>query len=290
MYCAFCPHQCGALRDDTHGEGRCRMPALPRVARAALHHGEEPCISGENGSGTIFFSGCPLSCRFCQNRTISHEDFGKTIDAAHLEAILRRLVKNGAHNLNFVNPTHYAHVLAEVLSAYRPPVPVVYNTSGYERVETLKRLEGLVDIYLPDYKYADDALALTLSRAPHYRETALAAIAEMQRQTGALTLKNGLAVKGTLIRHLVLPGHTQNSIAALTDIRDTFGSDAFVSLLFQYTPIGNHLPKELTRTLTLRECEKVFTALCDLGLTNGFVQDPQSSGTDYIPAFDLTGI
>ncbi len=288
--CTMCPHQCGAVRDDSVGHGRCRMPASPRVARAALHFGEEPPITAENGSGTVFFSGCALTCVFCQNHSISHDDFGKTVTVAHLADIFRRLVSEGAENINLVTPTHYAYAIREALTLYKPPVPVVYNSSGYERVETLRTLEGLIDIYLPDYKYADDDLAKALSGTRHYRETALAAIAEMRRQTGDLTVENGKAVRGTMVRHLVLPGHTRNSITALHDLKARFSSSLWVSLLFQYTPVLPLPQKELNRTLTKRECQKVFDVLCELSLTNGFVQDRLSATTQMIPTFDLTGI
>ena len=288
--CSLCPHRCGAVRDDQNGQGRCRMPALPKVARAALHYGEEPCISGERGSGTVFFSGCSLSCVFCQNHEISHKDLGEIIPISRLADIFRELVEQGAQNINLVNPTHYTHAIRDALQRYRPPVPVIYNSSGYERVETLKSLSGLVDIYLPDYKYADDALAETFSGISRYRETSLAAIEEMLLQVGHLRIENGQAVRGVMIRHLILPGHTQNSLAVLRDIRDRFGCGIYVSLLFQYTPVLSLPQKELNRSLTARECRKVFDALCELGLENGYVQDLSSACEDFIPAFDLTGI
>lgn len=288
--CTLCPHRCGAIRDNIRGEGRCRMPAVPRLARAALHFGEEPPLTGQHGSGTVFFSGCALTCVFCQNHAISHDDFGKNISVAALSDVFHRLVDEGAENINLVNPTHYAHVIIKALERYKPPVPVVYNSSGYERVETLKALEGAVDVYLPDYKYADNALAFAFSGVERYRETALAAIAEMRRQTGDLHIANGKAVRGTMVRHLVLPGHTKNSLAALTDLRDSFSNTLWVSLLFQYTPVLPLPQKPLNRTLTARECQKVFDMLCELGLTNGFVQDRTSATTHMIPAFDLTGI
>ncbi len=288
--CSLCPRRCGALRDDTHGEGRCRAAALPKIARAALHFGEEPPISGTNGSGTVFFSGCTLSCVFCQNRDISRDDFGKTVSVEALADIFRRLVDKGAHNINLVTPTHYADSIRRALERYRPPIPVVYNCSGYERVETLRSLAGLVDIYLPDFKYAEDNLAKELSGIDGYCDTALAAITEMLSQTGHLTVENGLAVRGTMVRHLVLPGHTKNSIAALTLLKERFGSELAVSLLFQYTPLYALEQKELNRTLTKRECQKVFDVLCNLELTNGFVQDLTSATDEFVPAFDLTGV
>lgn len=288
--CTLCPRRCAAVRDDTHGEGRCRMPALPRVARAAAHFGEEPCISGTNGSGTVFFSGCSLSCVFCQNHPISHDDYGKTIEIDELADVFRRLADSGVHNINLVNPTHYIHAIRQALELYRPHIPVVYNSSGYECVESLKMLEGLVDVYLPDYKYADNTLAMTLSDAPAYRETALSAIEEMLRQTGPITLENGLATRGTMVRHLVLPGYTKQSVAALTDLRDRFGEELWVSLMFQYTPVRELPQTSLNRTLTARECRKLFDTLCALGLENGYVQDVSGATADYIPAFDLTGV
>ena len=289
--CSLCPHRCHAERNETVGHGRCRMPALPRIARATLHHGEEPCISFGKGSGTIFFSGCSLSCVFCQNYGISHDDFGKTITDDQLIDCIKRLEDSGAENINLVNPTHYAHSIIRALSRYRPHVPVIYNSSGFERTETIQSLDGLIDIYLPDYKYADDALAKELSGIDNYRLTALNAIAAMLRQVGNLQCdENGKAVKGTMIRHLVLPGHTKNSIAVLEDIKNTFTTEVYVSLLFQYTPIRPLARKELCRTLTKREAQKVFDAMCDFGFENGYTQELSSATTEYVPAFDLTGV
>ncbi len=290
MICTLCPHQCHATRDEQVGHGRCRMPMHPRVARAAAHFGEEPCISGERGSGTVFFSGCSLSCVFCQNYDISHDDFGQTISIDRLADSFKRLEDSGVHNINLVNPTHYAHVIRPALEKAHLHVPILYNSSGYERVETLRSLEGLIDIYLPDYKYADDALAETLSGIPHYRDTALAAIEEMLRQTGHLRLENGLAVRGTMVRHLVLPGHIRNSLQALSDLTEAFTDALWISLLFQYTPVRPVSDKALNRVLTARECKKVFDRLCELGAENGYVQDRASATDDYIPTFDLTGI
>ena len=290
MICTLCPHQCRAARDESNGHGRCRMPSLPRVARAAAHFGEEPCISGERGSGTVFFSGCSLSCVFCQNHDISHNDYGQTISVDHLADIFKRLEDSGVHNINLVNPTHYAHVIRPALEKAHLRVPILYNSSGYERVETLRSLEGLIDIYLPDYKYADDLLAESLSHVPHYRDTALAAIKEMLRQTGHLHIENGLAVRGTMVRHLVLPGHTRNSLQALSELVDTFTNRLWISLLFQYTPVRELPDKALNRVLTARECQKVFDRLCELGAENGYVQDRSSATDAFIPTFDLTGI
>lgn len=278
------------MRDASHGEGACRMSALPKVARAALHFGEEPCISGTNGSGTVFFSGCTLSCVFCQNHSISQHGVGAVVSVDVLADIFRRLVAQGAQNINLVTPTHYVHSIRKALEIYHPPVPVLYNSSGYERVETLRSLQGLVDIYLPDFKYADNALAAQLSGVNNYREVALEAIAEMLSQTGHLQLENGRAIRGTMIRHLVLPGHTRNSLDVLELCKEAFSAECHISLLFQYTPMDVLPQKELNRTLTARECRKVFNALCELGFENGYVQDRTSAGKEGIPAFDLTGV
>lgn len=288
--CRICPRECGAQRTETENVGGyCGMPAAPVAARAALHFGEEPCISGTNGSGTVFFSGCSLGCVFCQNENISHKQYGKAITVERLADIFRELEQAGAHNINLVNPTHYAVSVRKALELYRPNVPVLYNTSGYERVETLKMLEGLVDVYLPDCKYVDSALSSALSDAPDYFRFASQAIPEMVRQTGPMALDDqGILQKGTLVRHLVLPGHTKNSIEVLDWLASV--GNIWVSLMFQYTPCGNlEHHKELQRPLTRRECDKVWGHLAELGL-QGYVQDRESNGTEMIPAFDLSGI
>lgn len=288
--CTICPRQCRAQRTKTenHG-GYCGMPAQPVAARAALHFGEEPCISGTRGSGTVFFSGCSLGCVFCQNDSISHKRNGKPISTERLADIFRELEQSGAHNINLVNPTHYALSIRKALELYRPNIPILYNTSGYERVETLKMLDGLVDVYLPDCKYVDAELSSALSDASDYFLYASAAIQEMARQTGPVMLdENGIAQKGTIVRHLVLPGHTKNSIEVLDWLATI--EHIWVSLMFQYTPCGDlSRHKELQRPLTRRECDKVWGHLSDLGL-NGYVQDRESNGTEMIPAFDLTGV
>ena len=204
MICSLCPRNCRALRTEREGTGYCRMPEAPVLARAALHHWEEPPISGTLGSGTVFFSGCSLGCVFCQNETISHQNFGKAVTLDRLQAICEELIAQGAHNLNFVNPTHYAHVIAALLEDYRPAVPVVWNSGGYDKVATLRGLEGKVDVYLPDLKYLDSATAQRYSAADGYPETATAAIREMVRQTGPCRFdENGLLFQGTVIRHQI---------------------------------------------------------------------------------------
>lgn len=294
--CTLCPRRCGAPRTVRKGTGFCRMPYGPVVARAALHKGEEPCISGDpdarGGSGTVFFSGCSLSCVFCQNAPISHEKFGKTITSARLAEIFRELVEQGAHNINLVNPTHFVPAILDALALYRPPVPLVYNSSGYERVETLRRLDGVVDVYLPDLKYAGAGLSADLSGAGDYTAFATEAILEMVRQTGPMRLDDkGFAVRGTMVRHLVLPGHTKDSLRVLDWLSEHLPAGTFVSLMFQYTPmtvVPGH--PELSRRLTPRECRKVWDYLLEKGLTDGYVQQRGSAGSTFIPSFDLTGV
>ena len=290
MLCTLCPRRCQANRLDNFGNGVCRMPSLPRVARAALHFGEEPCISGTNGSGTVFFSGCPLKCRFCQNQSISQEDFGKTISIERLADIFRELVAQGAHNINLVNPTHYALAIKRALDLYRPSVPVVYNSSGYESLNTLRLLDGYVDVYLPDLKYLDDALAAELSGVSDYAAYATAAVLEMARQTGPLVLdENEIAQRGTIVRHLVLPGHTRASMAVLEWLHTHLPQGTFISILLQYTPFGN-LTSPLDRPLTLRECRKIRDFAEEIGIIDGYIQQHNSSGAQYVPLFDLTGV
>jgi len=286
--CHICPRACGVQRGET-GNGFCKSGGEMRIARAALHRWEEPPISGENGSGAVFFTGCSLGCIYCQNREISREtDCGKAVSPKELSALFFDLVSQGAHNINLVTPTHFAPLIREALLLKKLPVPVVYNTSGYESVETLRSLEGLVDVYLPDFKYAQSELAGSLSHAPDYPETAVAAIGEMVRQAGPPAYgENGVMKKGVLIRHMILPGHTKNSIAVLERIAREFPGIP-VSLMAQYTPPepfpeGEKFP-ELQRPITRRELEKVQDRMFALGL-DGFVQDRSASGNRYLPNF-----
>lgn len=292
MICRLCPRRCGALRTGSEGNGYCRMPAVPVLARAALHHWEEPPISGAQGSGTIFFSGCSLGCVFCQNERISHQDFGKAVSMERLRTICGELITQGAHNLNFVNPTHYAHVLSALLEGWRPPVPVVFNTGGYDRVDTLRGLEGKVDIYLPDLKYLDPAAARRCSAAPDYPEAAVAAIREMVRQTGPCQWdENGLLLKGTIIRHLILPGQVGQAKAVMDWVSREFAPGTVLfSLMSQYTPWGDlsALP-ELDRRLRPGEIRAAQEYMQNLGLA-GFTQERTSAKEEYTPPFDLTGI
>ena len=291
MICNLCPRRCGALRTETEGLGYCRMPAAPVAARAALHMWEEPPISGTGGSGTIFFSGCSLRCVFCQNEKISRQDFGKPVSVRRLREICEELIAQGAHNINFVNPTHYAHVVRQVLEEPLP-VPAVWNSGGYDQVETLRSLEGRVSIYLPDLKYLDSRTAERYSAAPDYPETAQAAIREMVRQTGPCQFDGeGMLVRGTVIRHLILPGQTGQAKAVMDWVSQTFppGTVLF-SLMSQYTPWGDlsRVP-ELNRRLRRGEMASAVAYMENLGL-EGFCQERTSAREEYTPPFDLTGL
>ena len=291
MICHLCPRRCGAERTETVGGGVCGMPAAPVVARAGLHHWEEPVISGSYGSGAVFFSGCTLRCAFCQNGVISQENFGKPLSPAELRAAFERLIDEGCQNINLVTPTHF---LPSILPALTPklPVPVVYNCGGYESVETLRQLEGLVDIYLPDFKYSDDRLAAKLSAAPDYAETAAAAIREMYRQVGAAVIEDEQMTRGVIIRHLVLPGCIDNSLGVLDWIAETFPKkDVLVSLMSQYVPMGRakNMPP-LDRRITQEEYDAVLSYLYLLELDNGYTQDFSAATAEYIPDFDLEGL
>ena len=292
MLCRLCPRQCGAQRTQSEGAGFCRMPQQPVLARAALHMWEEPPISGTRGSGTIFFSGCSLGCVFCQNEKISHQDFGRSISPDRLREICGELIAQGAHNLNFVNPTHYAHVLDSLLENYRPPVPVVYNSGGYDRAETLKRLEGKVDIYLPDLKYLNGETALRYSGAADYPEIAQTAIGEMVRQTGPCQFEgDGLLIRGVVIRHLILPGQVNQAKQVMDWVAREFEPNTVLfSLMSQYTPWGDlSACPELSRRLRPGEIRAAREYMENLGLA-GFTQERTSAREEYTPPFDLTGV
>ncbi len=287
--CSDCPRQCGALRGETGG-GFCRMGAEPVLARAALHFDEEPVISGTRGSGAVFFSGCALRCRFCQNYGISHDNFGRKVGVGRLREIYGELIDRGAHNVNLVNPTHFARAILESLEGGLP-VPVVWNTGGYERVETLRSLEGKVQVYLPDLKYLLPDAARRYSAAPDYFSYAGPALREMLRQTGPVELDDdGVMRRGTLVRHLILPGRAEESMLILDWIADNLPG-AWVSLMAQYLPYGDVKGvDELERRLTQEEYDRVVDHLMDLGLEDGFVQELSSADEKYIPGFDLTGV
>ena len=286
--CSLCPRNCKAERDEASGRGYCRMGMLPRVARVAPHFWEEPCISGTKGSGTVFFSGCVLGCVFCQNHVISREGRGRLMTEDELADRIKELEQTGVHNINLVSPTPYIETIIRVFERYRPSVPIVYNTGGYEKVSTLRRLEGIVDIYLPDFKYARTEAARKYSGAADYPETALEAIREMVRQTGAPCIDDdGIMRRGTIVRHLILPANTKNSIEVLDILKREFGRDILVSLMGQYLPLGRAGEyKEINRRITRREYDKVLTHFEELGL-DGYAQELSSAKESYVPDFDL---
>lgn len=289
MFCTLCPRRCNADRTETAGSGTCGMGTLPVIARAAPHFGEEPCISGTRGSGTVFFVGCALGCVFCQNGEISRERrFGRVLTVDALADTFASLVDSGVHNINLVTATHFAPAVAEALAKRPAGVPVVFNCGGYESIETLRMLEGLVDVYLPDYKYADGETAAFCSGAPDYPEVALAAIQEMRRQTGeAVYGGEGMLTRGTLVRHLVLPGLSGASMRALSALRDGLPGDVPLSLMRQYTPYGRAKEiKGLNRTLLEREYRRVAAHMRALGF-EGYVQQEGASGTEMIPAWGM---
>ena len=288
--CTLCPRRCGV--DRSKGQlGFCRQPGHIRAARAATHYWEEPVISGNFGSGAVFFSGCTLKCCFCQNGIISQENLGKDVSTEHLREIILRLIDDGVQNINLVTPTHF---LPSILPALSPklPVPVVYNCGGYENVETLCALEGLVDVYLPDMKYSDAALATALSAAPDYVETAKAAILEMYRQVGPAVIEDDIMTRGMLVRHLVLPGQIDNSLGVLDWFAETFPQgNVLFSLMSQYVPMGKaKTMPPFDRCVTEEEYDAVLSYLDFLGIENGFTQDFSAASEDYIPDFSFEGL
>ena len=284
--CNLCPRQCGV--DRTKGErGYCNMPDKPILAKAMIHMGEEPPIIGQKGTGAVFFSGCTLGCSYCQNIEISHE--GKGILAKDLRRTFESLIERGAETIDLVTPTHF---LPHVIEALYPklPVPVVYNCGGYESVESLKALEGLVDVYLPDLKYSDNVLGWKLSRCKDYFETATAAISEMFRQVGKVQIEDGILKKGVLIRHLVLPGCIDNSLGVIDWIGDRFKKDDILfSLMSQYVP-SPKLEPPFDRRITEDEYAAVESWMEFCGIRNGYTQDFSSATTEYLPDFNLEGI
>lgn len=280
--CDLCPRQCGV--DRTAGEtGWCRCPGTALVAKTMLHKWEEPALAGSGGSGAIFFGGCTLGCRYCQNRAISAGPCGEEVNSRSLRHMMESLIAQGAENIDLVTPTQY---LPTILPALEPklPVPVVYNCGGYERVPVLRQLEGKIDIYLPDLKYADDRLAKALSRAPDYFETATAAIREMVRQTGPARWEGDRLIRGTVIRHLILPGFVENSLKVLDWIGETFApGEVLVSLMRQYTPMPD-LPAPLDRPITDEEYDAVLSWMY-LNDLEGFTQEDSAADTGFIPDF-----
>ena len=280
--CQLCPRKCGI--DRTAGQvGFCRCPDIALVAKAMIHKWEEPALAGNGGSGAVFFGGCTLKCRYCQNGAISGGPVGKPADSHQLRRIFEDLIAQGAENIDLVTPTHF---LPTILPALTPklPVPVVYNCGGYESVDTLKRLEGTVDIYLPDLKYAEARLAKALSAAPDYFPRAKSAIREMVRQTGPVQWEGDKVVRGTIIRHLILPGYVDNSLKVLDWIGETFApGEVLVSLMRQYTPMGN-LPAPLDRWVTDEEYDAVLSWMY-LNDLEGFTQEAEAADKGFIPEF-----
>ena len=280
--CNLCPRECYVNREA--GEtGYCRCPATAMIAKTMIHKWEEPALAGEGGSGAIFFGGCTLGCKYCQNYAISGGPAGTPADSATLRQMMENLIAQGAENIDLVTPTQY---LPTILPALEPklPVPVVYNCGGYEKAETLRALEGKVDVFLPDLKYADNRLAKVLSGAGDYFQTATSAIKEMVRQTGPVVWDGDKVVKGVIIRHLILPGCVDNSLKVLDWIGDNFApGEVLVSLMRQYTPVGN-LPAPLDRKITDEEYDSVLSWMY-LNDLEGFTQEAEAAGTQFIPDF-----
>lgn len=292
--CTLCPRECHVNRENKKW-GYCGMDSRIYAARAALHMWEEPCISGEKGSGAVFFSGCGLRCIFCQNREIAIGKDGKEISVEKLGEIFLNLEKQGAANINLVTGAHYVPQIREALRIAKEKglsVPVVYNSSGYEKVETLKLLEGYVDVYLPDFKYMEASLAEAFSNAPDYPERAKEAVEEMVRQTGKCVFnEEGYIEKGTIVRHLILPGHTVNSKKVLDYLHNTYGNKIFISIMNQYTPVYEQkVYKELNRKVTEREYKKVLDHALEIGVENGFWQTGDTAKESFIPSFNYEGL
>lgn len=289
MICDLCPRHCHAERTETHGAGFCRMPAGIVAAKAMLHHWEEPCLSGTRGAGCVFFTGCNLGCSYCQNGSISHGDFGKPITPARLREIFDDLIAQGAHCIDLVTPTHFTPWIAEAL--WEPlSVPVVWNCGGYESVETLRSLEGKVQIYLPDLKYADGGFVIDLSFLKDYFEVATAAIDEMYRQVGPYRMDDGLLKSGVIIRHMVLPGQLENTKRVIDYVANRFRpGEVLFSLMSQYTP-QKGATGVLARCITGAEYRAAVDYLRACGIRDGFVQEKSSAKEEYTPVFDLSGI
>ena len=290
--CTLCPRRCAAIRGAEKPAGFCASPLLPCVARAAAHYGEEPCIAGKNGTGAVFFTGCNLRCVFCQNRAISRGGGGRTLTVAQLRDLLLRLRDTGVDSIDLVTGAHYVPAIAEALTGLPLGVPVVWNSSGYESVETLRMLERLVQVYMPDYKYSDPIAAKKYSAAADYPDIARAAILEMYRQTGPAELdENGLLRRGVLIRHLILPGRLEDARDAVDFAADSFPPGAVLfSLMSQYTPMpGLEAFPELRRRVSPEENAALIHYMRVRGLS-GFWQEGEAATEEEIPAFDLTGV
>lgn len=292
--CFLCPRECGALRNDNN-TGYCGVENKVVAARAALHMWEEPCISGSEGSGTVFFSGCNLRCVYCQNHDIAIAKKGIAIDNDRLCDIFFELEQKGANNINLVTPTHYVPQIVCAIEKAKNrglKIPFVYNTGNYEKLSTLKMLEGLIDVYLPDCKYYSDELAIEYSNAPGYFNNAVNGIEEMYRQVGKNEFdQRGIMSKGVIVRHLILPGSTKDSKNIIRELYDRFGDDIYISIMNQYTPMENvkNHPK-LYRKITRREYDSVVDYAIELGIKNAFIQEEDVAKESFIPAFDNEGI
>lgn len=292
--CLLCPRKCGINRS-TGQTGVCGVSAEIRVARAALHYWEEPCISGEKGSGAVFFSGCSLHCVFCQNREISDGKAGKVISKERLSDIFLELKAKGANNINLVTPGQYIPDIVWAVSDARRrgmKLPIVYNTSGYEDAKELKLLEGIVDVYLPDFKYMDSALSAKYSRAKDYPSVAKQALSEMVRQQPDVVIDDatGLIQKGVIVRQLLLPGHVNDAKAILKYLHDTYQNSIYISMMSQFTPIALKDYPEINRTVTRREYERLIDYAIKIGITNAFIQEGDVAKDSFIPAFDCEGV
>ncbi|MBQ4283477.1 MAG: radical SAM protein [Lachnospira sp.] len=291
--CNLCPRGCNVDRKVEYGF--CGMPDEVHIARAALHMWEEPCISGTEGSGTVFFTGCTLRCVFCQNYNIAAGKVGKNISTDRLSEIFLELQQKGANNINLVTPTHYVPQIAVALRKAKKAgltVPIVYNTSGYENVETLKQLQGLIDVYLPDFKYMSNELADRYSRAKDYPEVAKLALEEMYRQTGPAEFDDrGMMTSGVIVRHMVLPGQIKDSKTIIKYLYDAYGDNIYMSIMSQYTPLS-HVSKypEINRKITEKEYDEVVDYAISLGVECAFIQEGDVAKESFIPAFDGEGV
>ena len=292
--CKLCPRMCKTNRNNNE-LGFCNMTSNLRVARAALHHWEEPIISGNNGSGTVFFSGCNLKCVFCQNFNISTQNFGKLITIERLSEIFLELQQQGAHNINLVTPTHFVPQIIESLKIAKQKgliIPIVYNSSGYETIETIKLLDGYIDVYLPDFKYFNNQYALKYSKCPNYFEHASRALKEMVTQVGKPQFnEKGILVKGVIVRHMLLPGLLEDSKKIINYLINNYNDDIFISIMNQYTPTDN-LEKfpEINTTVDDDDYQKLIDYAINLGIKNGFMQEGETQKTSFIPEFDTTGV
>lgn len=290
--CNICPRKCNKIRTENKGNGMCKMPYLVKISRYGLHLWEEPCISGKNGSGTIFFTGCNLQCVYCQNYKITRgnlENVGKYMTKEEIVQICYELIEKGAHNISFVTPTHYSYIVSEILQEHKKDfnVPIVYNTSGYEDIEQIKQLDGLVDVYLPDLKYANNNIAIKYSNAKNYFEIATNNILKMYEQVGKCEFDcNGMMTKGVIVRHLILPNNVSNTLDVLKWCKDKLPKDVLISVMAQYIPTGNieNIP-ELQRKINKVEYNRVLKYMMDNNIDNGYIQERSSASKEYVPEF-----